>query len=308
SGDARKRARARARDAAFVGVREGDIRQSSARAVRLLRRPRVHEQLLRSLRQGMAAHVDEGCTDGRPGRACQPAWHDEAEERCAAGDLQRTSALLLLGRYARQDHVPARQHARRGLVRRQGQWDPKLCQVQDAHVTPEPLSTPAGRRPLAVDGGTDVELLRATAAGSEPAFEELRRRYGRAVDRVCRSIARSDREDCAQEIFARVWRKASLFDPSRGSAAAWLLTLARNTAINFQSARPKPAETSPDTRAVDPPDVEAFWLDAALERLPERERTVIELAYYDDMTESAIAAELRVALGSVKSWKRRGLN
>jgi RNA polymerase sigma-70 factor (ECF subfamily) len=174
-------------------------------------------------------------------------------------------------------------------------------------VTPEPLSTP-GRRPLASDGETDVELLRETAAGSEAAFEELRRRYGRAVDRVCRSIARPDREDCAQEIFARIWRKASLFDPSRGSAAAWLLTLARNTAINFRSGRPEPAELPAEASAVDPPDIEAFWLDAALERLPERERTVIELAYYDDMSESAIAAELRVALGSVKSWKRRGLN
>jgi len=175
-------------------------------------------------------------------------------------------------------------------------------------VTPEPLSTPPGRRSLVADGETDVELLRATAAGSEPAFEELRRRYGRAVDRVCRSIARPDREDCAQEIFARIWLKAMLFDPSRGSAAAWLLTLARNTAINFHSGRPGPAELPADTGAVDPPDVEAFWLDAALERLPERERTVIELAYYDDMSESAIAAQLRVALGSVKSWKRRGLN
>jgi RNA polymerase sigma-70 factor (ECF subfamily) len=175
-------------------------------------------------------------------------------------------------------------------------------------VTPGPLSTPAGRRPLVADGETDAELLRATAAGSEPAFEELRRRYGRAVDRVCRSIARPDREDCAQEIFARIWRKASLFDPSRGSAAAWLLTLARNTAINFHSGRPGPGELHADTGAVDPPDIEAFWLDAALERLPERERTVIELAYYDDMSESAIATELRVALGSVKRWKRRGLN
>ena len=55
-------------------------------------------------------------------------------------------------------------------------------------------------------------------------------------------------------------------------------------------------------------DVDAFWLEAALSRLSERERTVIELAYYDDLSESAIARRLRVPLGSVKSWKRRGLN
>ena len=177
-------------------------------------------------------------------------------------------------------------------------------------MTPEPLSTPPGRRPLASDGGSDAELLSAIAAGSEAAFEELRRRYRRAIEHVCRSVARPDREDCAQEIFARVWRKASLFDPSRGSAAAWLLTLARHTAINFQSVRrgSPPAELASDVGAIDPPDVDAFWLEGALRRLPERERTVIELAYYDDMSERAIAAQLRVALGSVKSWKRRGLN
>ena len=55
-------------------------------------------------------------------------------------------------------------------------------------------------------------------------------------------------------------------------------------------------------------DVDAFWLDGALTRLSERERTVIELAYFGDLSESAIATRLRVPLGSVKSWKRRGLN
>ncbi len=42
-------------------------------------------------------------------------------------------------------------------------------------------------------------------------------------------------------------------------------------------------------------------------RLPERERTVVELAYYQDLSETAIATRLRVPVGSVKSWKRRGL-
>ena len=60
--------------------------------------------------------------------------------------------------------------------------------------------------------------------------------------------------------------------------------------------------------AVEPPAVDAFWLDDALARLSERERTVIELAYYRDLSESAIAKRLQVPLGSVKSWKRRGLN
>jgi len=152
-------------------------------------------------------------------------------------------------------------------------------------------------------------LLQAVAAGSERAFEQLRNRYSRAVERACRSIRPDDREDCAQEVFARIWRKAALFDPTRGSAAAWLLTLARRTALNFQPGRAASTRVlAADPDAVAPPDVERFWLDAALVRLPARERTVLELAYFDDLSEAVIAAKLHVPLGSVKSWKRRGLN
>ena len=157
-------------------------------------------------------------------------------------------------------------------------------------------------------GASDAELLHAIAGGNEPAFDELRRRYGPAVARVCRSVG-ADREDCEQEVFARVWRKAALFDAQRETAAAWLLTVTRRTALNVltASARPVSSGEVPEL-AADPPDVDAFWLDGALGRLPERERTVIELAYYDDLTDVAIARRLGVPLGSVKSWKRRGLN
>ena len=178
-------------------------------------------------------------------------------------------------------------------------------------MTAQPLRGPSvGPAPAPPAGASDVELLRAVAAGSEAAFEELRGRYRGAVARVCRAAAGAEKEDCEQEVFARVWRKAALFDPGRGSAAAWLLTLARRTALNVQAARrpPVPSEHEPPAGVAEPVDVDAFWLDAALARLSERERTVIELAYYGDLSESAIARRLRVPLGSVKSWKRRGLN
>jgi RNA polymerase sigma-70 factor, ECF subfamily len=161
----------------------------------------------------------------------------------------------------------------------------------------------------APQGASDVELLRAIAAGSEPAFAELRARYGRAVRRVCWTVAGPEREDCEQEVFARVWRKAVLFDPARGSAAAWLSTLARRTALSVLAARrPLPATGAPVVSHDEQHEVDVFWLQAGLARLPERERTVIELAYYDGLSESAIARRLRAPLGSVKSWKRRGLN
>ena len=164
-------------------------------------------------------------------------------------------------------------------------------------MSPQPFGTPSDESASPPRQASDVELLRAIANGSEPAFEELRSRYRRAVAGVCRAVAGSEREDCEQEVFARVWGKAALFDPARGSAAAWLLTLARRTALNQLPAT-----------AVEPADVDAFWLETALARLSEQERTVIELAYYGDLSDSAIARRLRVPLGSVKSWKRRGLN
>ena len=176
-------------------------------------------------------------------------------------------------------------------------------------MTARPLGGSDGSS-AAPASASDGELLQAVAAGSEAAFEELRGRYRGAVARVCRAAAGAEKEDCEQEVFARVWRKAALFDPDRGSAAAWLLTLARRTALNIQAARrpPMPVTRQATADIAGPADVDAFWLEAALARLSERERTVIELAYYDDLSETAIARRLRVPLGSVKSWKRRGLN
>ena len=87
------------------------------------------------------------------------------------------------------------------------------------------------------------------------------------------------------------------------------MTLARRTALNVR-ARQRPHAPLADEAdgAVERDEVEAFWLDAALARLSDRERLVLELAYRGDLSESAIAKRLRVPLGSVKSWKRRGLN
>ena len=177
-------------------------------------------------------------------------------------------------------------------------------------MTAQPLGTPPEKSARASPGVSDVELLQAIAGGSEAAFEELRDRYRRAVERICRAVGgAADREDCEQEVFARIWRKAALYDPERGSAAAWLLTVARRTVTNLQASRPPPTLSERESESTtDEPDLGAFWLEAALARLSERERTVIELAYYRDLSETAIAGRLRVPLGSVKSWKRRGLN
>src|SRR5262245_35555786 len=175
-------------------------------------------------------------------------------------------------------------------------------------MTAQPREVRSGGSAPAPKAPSDAELLHAIAAGSEPAFEELRHRYKQAVARVGRAVAGAEHEDCEQEVFVRIWGKAALFDPEQGSPAAWLLTVARRTALNVRGGRATVSLADEPESTAEPRDIDAFWLDAALARLPERERTVIELAYYGDLSESAIARRLRVPLGSVKSWKRRGLN
>jgi RNA polymerase sigma-70 factor (ECF subfamily) len=175
-----------------------------------------------------------------------------------------------------------------------------------------PLSAGGGRR---VAGPSDAELLAAVACGSDDAFTELRRRYRGAVEQICRTRSgAAGAEDCAQEAFTRIWQKASLFDPRRGSAAAWLLTVSRNSARNF-AAREAAAPVAVDAATADAcaettiaAPVDRFWLEAALERLPHHERKVIELAYFGDRSQTQIAAGLGVPLGTVKSWTRRALN
>ncbi|MFL6111087.1 MAG: sigma factor, partial [Catenulispora sp.] len=121
----------------------------------------------------------------------------------------------------------------------------------------QPFKTHSDESAASPRQASDVELLHAIANGSDPAFEELRGRYRHAVGRVCRAVAGAEREDCEQEVFARVWSKAALFDPARGSAAAWLLTLARRTALNQLAARrpPTPTDQEPVTGEAEPTDV-----------------------------------------------------
>jgi RNA polymerase sigma-70 factor (ECF subfamily) len=154
---------------------------------------------------------------------------------------------------------------------------------------------------------SDRELLAATAAGSEHAFGELRRRYERAVRAICGSQAVRDLEDCVQEVFIRVWRKARLFDAGRGAPAAWLSTLARNVARNIVARRPPTPENVEPAATAAEPDVNGVWVRSAVARLPVDERHVIELAYFRDLSQAEIAAGLDMPLGTVKTRTRRGL-
>jgi RNA polymerase sigma-70 factor, ECF subfamily len=160
-------------------------------------------------------------------------------------------------------------------------------------------------------------LLARVARGDRVAFAELYDRYASAVYGACLRVLREPQaaEDAAQEAFAAVWRHADAFDAARGAAGAWIGRVARNAALDA-SRRRALRVTAPEVDPVDdgrtPEELavaadEAFRLRLALESLPERERTVLHLAYTDGFTQSEIAERLGLPLGTVKTRTRSGL-
>lgn len=163
---------------------------------------------------------------------------------------------------------------------------------------------------------SDSHLIERVAGGDRDAFTELYRRFARPVLAMAlRQLGDNGRaEEAAQETFAAVWRSARSYKADRGSASAWLYAVARHAIIDRARQRREPAvevpeeaadEAGPEERA------EGAWLawrvHAALEELPERERAVLELAYWSGLSQTEIASYLDVPLGTVKTRTRTGL-
>ena len=122
-------------------------------------------------------------------------------------------------------------------------------------------------------------------------------------------------EECAQEVMATLWHKAHLFDPSRASVATWVFTIARNKRIDMlrKQRRPEPEELSwgpeaePDAADVVELQQESNRLAQSIAQLPEKQKDLIQKAYYQDLTHSEIAAETGLPLGTIKSRIRLAL-
>jgi RNA polymerase sigma factor (sigma-70 family) len=123
-------------------------------------------------------------------------------------------------------------------------------------------------------------------------------------------------EECAQEVMATLWQKAHLFDPARASVATWVFTIARNKRIDAlrKARRAEPEELDwgpepePDQAEVLEAQEETDRLGRALASLPEKQRRLIERAYYGDLSHSEIAAETGLPLGTIKSRIRLALD
>jgi RNA polymerase sigma-70 factor (ECF subfamily) len=173
------------------------------------------------------------------------------------------------------------------------------------------------RAPFGLPRTSDADLIVRIGNGDRAAFEELYRRFARPVlGLAVRLLGDHGRaEDAAQETFAAVWRSARSFRPERGSGSAWLFAVARHAIIDRARVRTElaVAETAErESEDAQPPEAaEAAWLSwrvhAALDRLPERERVVLELAYWSGLSQSEVASYLDVPLGTVKTRTRAGL-
>src|SRR5688572_16690942 len=163
---------------------------------------------------------------------------------------------------------------------------------------------------------SDSRLIECVAVGDRDAFTELYRRFARPVLALAlRHLGDNGRaEDAAQETFAAVWRSARSFRPERGSGSAWLYAVARHAIIDRARQRREPVVEVPEEASgeASPEELaESSWLTwrvhAALEQLPERERAVLELAYWSGLSQTEIASYLDVPLGTVKTRTRTGL-
>jgi RNA polymerase sigma-70 factor (ECF subfamily) len=163
-----------------------------------------------------------------------------------------------------------------------------------------------------------AELMHRCARGDQGAFREL---YALASPQLLALLVRMLRrrdlaEEVLQEAFVSAWRNAADYDASRGRVMTWLVTIARNRALD-ELRRHQRAALVPGVDLDQLPDeaaeesygpAESRALAACLDALPDGQRRSVQLAYIDGLSQDEIARALRAPLGTVKSWVRRGLS
>jgi len=177
------------------------------------------------------------------------------------------------------------------------------------------------------DSAKDSDLARRLQRREPQAMADLYDRFGRLAYSLIFSVVRDTgvAEDLVQETFLRVWNRVGGFDPDRGALGPWLLAIARNRAIDYlRSARAKMdrnvaeldlferAEHGNPSSFVDMErDVlnadSARHIKAAMAKLTQNQQKVIELAYYEGLSQTEMAERLGQPLGTVKTWVRTAL-
>lgn len=174
---------------------------------------------------------------------------------------------------------------------------------------------------MAVLAATDGDLLARLQARDPEALAELYDRYGAMAYRLILRIVRDQgiAEDLVQETFLRAWNRVGGFETGRGAVGPWLLAIARNRAIDYVRYQGRRGESNVDLNETEHPALFADMrsdprnldlarhVKRALEGLTPQQRELIELAYFEGMSQTEIAQRLAQPLGTVKTWVRRAL-
>jgi RNA polymerase sigma factor (sigma-70 family) len=199
--------------------------------------------------------------------------------------------------------------------------------VTQSRVTLAGAAAVSIRQPLSAGGGGAVsaaledatELARRFVEGDERALAEI---YGQWSSLVYSLAVRSlgdatDAEDVTQKVFVAAWRGRLGYDHTRASLSAWLVGITRHATADMHAARTRqrviieqamslttePVASAPETDIAD-----RLMIADEMARLEPLPRTVVQLAFFDDLTHTQIAALLDLPVGTVKSHIRRSLS
>jgi len=168
----------------------------------------------------------------------------------------------------------------------------------------------------------DGDLARRLRQRDADAMRELYDRYGRLVYSLILRIVRNSAaaEDLVQETFLRIWNRMQAFDQERGALGPWVLAVARNRAIDYlRSTDARMSAGALELDHLEHPgrfcDFEdralsldrAQRLKGAFEKLTPQQKTVVELAYYEGLSQAEMAERMQQPLGTVKTWVRSAL-
>lgn len=176
-------------------------------------------------------------------------------------------------------------------------------------------------KPMSPSSVTDAEIYRALQAGQKSALGILYDRYGKLVYGLALKILNNSQEaeDLTQEIFLALWRNRT-YNPDRGSLGSFLITMTRSRSIDKLRSRnasfkfldrwtqTMSAQTFPNTPFENASYVErSQQVRDALARLSQEQRQVLEMLYYEGLSQSEISQQLNIPLGTVKTRSRLGL-
>jgi RNA polymerase sigma-70 factor, ECF subfamily len=172
----------------------------------------------------------------------------------------------------------------------------------------------------AADNAELAMLLGAVARGDRIAFKELYRRIAPKLFAILLRILRNKAaaEDVLQDVFLRIWQNADSFSAEAGPAMGWLISIARNRAIDVLRSK-NPAEPAAETDGADifaklaePGDRETLMMNIAalrhcLGEIEEPTRSCILLAYYEGYSREELAVRFDHPVNTIKTWLHRGL-